>query len=66
MVEVSVNYSQTGSCPDEVTCTLGDLDPGSMFSVVLTTLVDASVPDGTTITNLAEVFEDGWYQGWPG
>ena len=50
---------QSGANPDEVTCTLADLGPGDTFVVVITVLVDPLVPDGTTITNLAEVFLDG-------
>jgi uncharacterized repeat protein (TIGR01451 family) len=49
--------SETG--PGVLTCTLGDLDPGFMFTVVIDVLVAASVPDGTTLTNTAEVFEEG-------
>jgi uncharacterized repeat protein (TIGR01451 family) len=44
--------------PDVVTCTLNNMDPGETFTVVITVLVDPSVPDGTTISNLAEVSED--------
>jgi uncharacterized repeat protein (TIGR01451 family) len=38
-----------------VECDLNDLDPGAFVTVFIEVLVDASVPDGTTITNLAAV-----------
>jgi len=43
--------------PDVVTCTVGNMNPGEEFVVVITVLVDPSVPDGTTITNNADVSE---------
>ena len=56
---MTVPCVQSAIDPDVVTCTLGDLDPGEMFTVVITVFVDPSVPHGTTITNHAEVFENG-------
>ncbi len=48
-----------GACamlvPGTVTCSLGNLDPGAAVNVVLQVVVDASVPDGTVLTNTATV-----------
>jgi len=46
----------SSTAPDVVTCTLNNMDPGEIFMVVITVLVDPSVPDGT-ITNNAEADE---------
>jgi uncharacterized repeat protein (TIGR01451 family) len=47
----------TGSCASlgggTISCSLNDLDPGKNVSVVIKVLVGASVPDGTTITDIA-------------
>lgn len=49
----------SGACaenaPNFITCEAGNLNPGEMFTVVIDVLVDASVPDGTTIYNAAVV-----------
>ncbi len=41
--------------PGTVSCTLGNIDPGSTATVFIEVQVDASVPDGTTIFNTAEL-----------
>jgi uncharacterized repeat protein (TIGR01451 family) len=41
--------------PDQVVCDLNDLDPGEFVTVFIDALVDPSVPDGTTIHNVASV-----------
>lgn len=47
----------TGTCASlgggTISCDLNDLDPGASVSVVIKVMVGASVPDGTTITDLA-------------
>jgi uncharacterized repeat protein (TIGR01451 family) len=49
----------TGTCVSlgggTVACDLNDLDPGDDVTVVIDTLVDASVPNGTIITNTVGV-----------
>lgn len=48
-----------GACamlvPGTVTCSLGALDPGAAVNVVLQGVVNASVPDGTVLSNTATV-----------
>jgi len=46
------------SNPDIVSCTLNNMDPGETFTVVITVLVDPSVPDGTSILNIADSTSD--------
>jgi len=51
--------TDSGTCqlvlPSTVECQLNDLDPGDYVLVYITVLVDPSVPDGTFISNTAEV-----------
>jgi uncharacterized repeat protein (TIGR01451 family) len=55
--EGSGNCIESGA--GEITCdNIGDLAPGERFKVVITVLVDAAVPDGTTITNEVDLLED--------
>ncbi len=56
VTEGAANCSEAGNT---LTCNGGDLDPGEMLTVVVDVLVDASVPDGTTLTNTASVLEEG-------
>ena len=46
------------SNPDIVTCTLNNMDPRETFTVVITVLVDPSVPDGATILNVVDSTSD--------
>jgi hypothetical protein len=53
----------SGTCQESganvVTCdNIADLAPGQRFRVVITVLVDPSVPDGTVITNNVDVLEN--------
>jgi uncharacterized repeat protein (TIGR01451 family) len=41
--------------PDIVRCAVGTLDPGDSATIEITVQVDPDVPDGTTLTNEAEV-----------
>jgi uncharacterized repeat protein (TIGR01451 family) len=51
----------TGTCvlleipPNTVSCDLNDLNPGEFVRVIIETLVDINVPDGTVLTNVANV-----------
>ena len=62
LVDIDVEEG-SGNCIESavnvVTCdNIADLAPGGRFKVVITVLVDASVPDGTVITNNVDVLED--------
>ena len=49
----SFALSTPGSCTGAISCTVASLAPGASLSVEVVTIVDPTVADGTTVTNIA-------------